>query len=78
MDFPKETARCRDGRWDMILCCLSDLTFVACLDIPFDIIDEHGPPKSKHESGADCEYSLVTKVVMRFLDKSVSLRLSDI
>jgi hypothetical protein len=48
------------------------LTHMACLDKPFDILAEQGPPKVAKNAGQDNIYSLVSKGVMGFSEDGKS------
>jgi hypothetical protein len=51
---------------------LSNLAFVARLDIPLDVLRKHGPPEPDEQSNSNRIYSLMTEFVVRFFDQLVS------
>jgi hypothetical protein len=52
---------------------LTDLTFMACLDKPLDVVDQQRPPEAQKETGPDGEDTLVPEVVVSLLYQSVPL-----
>ena len=54
-----------DGRYDDLI-DRSDLTLVACLEIPGEIFVEGGPPEAVGDGMSSGIESVMTKLVMRF------------
>ena len=51
--------------------CLSDLTLMASLDIPLDVVDQHQPPKSKKQTCMNREDTFVPEAIVSLPNKSV-------
>jgi hypothetical protein len=64
MSLPKQTGHGGDGRWDIEVFGLAQLTLVTSPDVPTDVLAEAGPPKTKKEVGRCRESSLVAEVVV--------------
>ena len=53
MDFVKESAHNRNSWGDVQFGGLANLAFMACADVPLDIIDQHRPPEAQQQTHLD-------------------------
>ena len=53
MDFVKESAHDRNSQGDVQFGSLANLAFVAGVNIPLDIINQHRPPEAQQQTHPD-------------------------
>ena len=53
MNFGKQSAHDRNSQGDVQLGSLVNLALVASLDVPFDVINQHGPPEVPQQAHPD-------------------------
>ena len=53
MDFVKQSAHDRNSWRDVQFGSLANLTFVASVDVPLDVIDQHRPPEVQQQTHSD-------------------------
>ncbi|TFK17251.1 hypothetical protein FA15DRAFT_711007 [Coprinopsis marcescibilis] len=63
VDFLKEIVGYWDRQWNVISVDVADLTLMAGLDVPFDVVEEVWPPEASEQADLDCENSPMSKVV---------------
>ncbi|KIK77881.1 hypothetical protein PAXRUDRAFT_775619, partial [Paxillus rubicundulus Ve08.2h10] len=67
MGFMEMSAHYGDSRGNVEFCGLADLTLMTGSAIPFDVFNQHRPPKTHEETSPDSEHALVTEVIMGLL-----------
>ena len=53
MDLVKQSAYDRNSRGDVQFDSLANLTFVAGVDVPFDVVNQHRPPEVQQQMRLD-------------------------
>ena len=73
MDFVKQSAHDRNSWRDVQFGGLANLTFVAGVDVPLDVIDQHRPPEVQQQTHSDWKDTLVPEAIMCLLSESVMM-----
>ncbi len=66
---PEKGKRCRHSRRNVYVPSGTHLTFVTSLDVPFNVLVKGRPPEAIEQTEADGKQTLVSGVVVGFVDE---------